>query len=80
MSRKGTIVLMAAAGIALAGCEGGFDNTSVQRTGTGAAVGAATGAVIGAFSGSPGAGAAIGATVGGAGGFLYDRMKRDGTL
>lgn len=79
MARKAMIVTMAAAGIALAGCEG-VDNKTVQRSGTGAAVGAATGAVIGAFSGSPGAGAAIGATVGGAGGFLYDQMKRDGTL
>ncbi|MCL5778619.1 glycine zipper family protein [Limibaculum sp. FT325] len=79
MSRKGLIVVMSVAAITLAGCET-MDRDTATRTGTGAAVGAATGAVIGAFSGSPGAGAAIGATVGGAGGFLYDRMKRDGTL
>ncbi|MDT8345454.1 MAG: glycine zipper family protein [Thermohalobaculum sp.] len=79
MSRRGLVVVMAVAGLTLAGCEG-YNSKTVQRTGTGAAVGAATGAVIGAFSGSPGAGAAIGATVGGAGGYLYDQMKKDGTL
>lgn len=79
MSRKSMIVLMTVAGVGLAGCSG-YDSRTLERSGVGAGLGAATGAVIGAFSGSPGAGAAIGATVGGAGGYLYDQMKKDGTL
>ena len=76
MKRKTTIVLMTAAGLALAGCQGA-DNRTFERTGTSAAVGAATGAVIGSFGGNLGQGAAIGAAVGAAGGYLYDQMQKD---
>ncbi len=76
MIRKGAIVLVAAGGLTLAGCQN-VDSSTAARTGVGAGVGAATGAVIGAFAGSPGAGAGIGAAVGGAGGFLYDQIKKD---
>jgi len=76
MVRKGAIVLVAAGGLALAGCSN-LDTDTAKRSGVGAGVGAATGAVIGAFAGSPGAGAGIGAAVGGAGGFLYDQIKKD---
>ncbi len=76
MVRKGAIVLVAAGGLLLAGCQN-LDTKTAERTGIGAGVGAATGAVIGAFAGSPGAGAAIGAAVGGSSGFLYDQIKKD---
>ncbi len=76
MVRKGAIVMVAAGGLLLAGCQN-LDSKTATRTGVGAGVGAATGAVIGAFAGSPGAGAGIGAAVGGAGGFLYDQIKKD---
>ena len=74
--RHSIAVLTMCACIAVSGCAG-FDNTSVKRTGTGAAVGAASGAVIGAMTGSPGTGAAIGAVVGGTGGYLYDQISKD---
>ncbi|GAB5469758.1 MAG: hypothetical protein Kilf2KO_27880 [Rhodospirillales bacterium] len=76
MIRKGALVMVAAGGLMLAGCQN-LDGGTAARTGVGAGVGAATGAVIGAFAGSPGAGAGIGAAVGGAGGFLYDQIKKD---
>lgn len=69
---------LAAAMMALlvAGC-GTADSQTAERAGTGAAVGAVTGGVIGAFSGSWGKGALAGAAIGGAGGYLYDQVKKD---
>ena len=78
MTRTGMAVLGIAA-VALAGCVG-TDRATLERSGGGAAIGAATGAVVGAFSGSPGTGAAIGATLGGAGGYVYDQLRKDGAL
>jgi hypothetical protein len=60
---------------ALAGCSGMSDTQ--QRTLTGGTIGAASGAVIGAMAGSPGWGAAIGAGAGLAGGYLYDRHRKN---
>jgi hypothetical protein len=74
--RHSIAILTMCASLAVAGCAG-FDDGSVKRTGTGAAVGAASGAIIGAMTGSPGTGAAIGAAVGGTGGYLYDQISKD---
>ncbi len=59
----------------LAGCSSMSDTE--QRTLSGAAIGTAGGALIGGASGSPVTGAAIGAAAGAAGGYLYDRHKRN---
>ncbi len=60
----------------LAGCEN-TDRDTLKRGGTGAAVGAIAGGVIGSFSGNFGKGALAGAAIGGAGGYLYDQIKKD---
>ena len=60
----------------MAGCSSMSDTE--QRTLSGAAIGTAGGALIGGMaSGKPLTGAAIGAAAGAAGGFLYDRHKRN---
>lgn len=75
----GTRKTLAAAGIVgllLTGCAG-TDQSTVNRTGTGAAAGAVVGGVIGSFSGNWGKGAAAGAAIGATGGYLYDQVKKD---
>jgi hypothetical protein len=74
--RRSVAILSMCAFLGVSGCAG-FDDTSVKRSGTGAAVGAASGAIIGAMTGSPGTGAAVGAVVGGTGGYLYDQISKD---
>ena len=73
--RKTWLAAAVAAGL-LTGCAG-TDQSTVNRTGTGAAAGAIVGGVIGSFSGNWGAGAAAGAAIGGTGGYLYDQVKKD---
>lgn len=70
-----TTALIAALGLAAAGCEGMSDTQ--RRTATGAGVGAGTGAVIGgATGGSWLGGAALGGAAGAGAGYLYDRDKK----
>jgi osmotically inducible lipoprotein OsmB len=70
-----TIGLIAALGVAAAGCEGMSDTQ--RRTATGAGVGAGTGALIGgATGGSWLGGAALGGAGGAGAGYLYDRDKK----
>ena len=69
------IGLIAALGLAAAGCEGMSDTQ--KRTLTGAGVGAGTGALIGgATGGSALGGAALGGAAGAGAGYLYDRDKK----
>lgn len=66
--------------VCLAGLLTGCANMSSgeQRTLSGAAIGTAAGAVIGTMAtGQPRTGAAIGAAAGAAGGWLYDRHKKN---
>jgi hypothetical protein len=75
MMKATTIGLIAALGLATAGCEG--MNSTQQRTLTGAGVGAGAGALIGgATGGSVLGGAALGGAAGAGAGYLYDRDKR----
>ena len=60
----------------LAGCAG-VDNTSGQRTLTGAAVGAGVGAGAGLLTGGVLGKAATGAAAGAAGGLIYDQVKKN---
>jgi len=68
-----TAILVAAATLGLAGCEGvqtAAQSKTVQGTAIGSLIGAGTGAIIGEQSGKAGAGTAIGAAVGALGGGL----------
>jgi uncharacterized membrane protein len=73
MPRPATLALLA--GVLLAGCADMDDTT--RRTAGGAGIGAAGGALIGSLSGDAGWGALIGAGAGAAGGYLYDRSRRN---
>jgi len=70
-----TIVVLAVATVAVAGCSN--MNATQQRAVTGTGIGAAGGAVIGAIAGNAGLGAGIGAAAGLAGGLIYDQVKKD---
>lgn len=73
--KAATIGLVAALGLAAAGCEGMSDTQ--RRTATGAGVGAGAGALIGgATGGSVLGGAALGGAAGAGGGYLYDRQQK----
>jgi len=66
-----TAILVAAATLGLAGCEGvqtAAQSKTVQGAAIGSLIGAGTGAIIGEQSGKAGAGTAIGAAVGALGG------------
>ncbi|HBH96616.1 MAG TPA: hypothetical protein DDX89_02335 [Candidatus Omnitrophica bacterium] len=68
-----TAILVAAATLGLAGCEGvqtAAQSKTVQGAAIGSLIGAGTGAIIGEQSGKAGAGTAIGAAVGALGGGL----------
>ncbi len=69
------IALVAAAALALAGCE----NMSAREKGTatGAGIGAVAGGIIGSTSGNAGTGAAIGAVVGAVAGNLWSKNMED---
>jgi len=70
--RTATLVLIAAAGLAVTGC----GETTASRSLSGGAMGAAGGAALGAIAGNAGLGAGIGAGVGLLGGYLYDQHKK----
>ncbi|WP_421703275.1 OmpA family protein [Aliiroseovarius sp.] len=81
MRMKSTLMLGAAATLALAGCQSGLENLG-PRTQTGAATGAVIGGLIGASSSNNRAGkavigAAVGAAVGGLIGQELDRQADD---
>jgi len=68
------LLLLAAAGVLLAGCA---DMTPTQqRALTGTAIGAGGGAIIGAIGGNAGFGAAAGAGAGLLGGLLVDQSRQ----
>ena len=73
--KKSMIAASAVLGLSLAGCSGMSDTE--QRVLSGGAIGATGGAIIGAMAGSPGWGAAIGGAAGLAGGYLYDRNRKN---
>ncbi len=71
--RQSTVVGLAIAALAVAGCETmgtAAQNKTVQGAAIGTALGAATGAIIGNQSGNSGAGVAVGAGLGALGGGL----------
>ena len=70
--KRTSIVLSAAAILALGGC----GQTTASRSVSGGLMGAAGGAAIGAIAGNAGMGAAIGAGVGLVGGYLYDQQQK----
>jgi hypothetical protein len=71
MNRKMMISCLFGAALTIAGCAG--MNDTQKRTTTGAAIG---GAAVGVATGSWGW-AAAGAAAGGAGGYLYDKSKKN---
>jgi hypothetical protein len=73
----GTIGLMLAAILFLAGCSGQPLSTREEGTGIGAVLGAGTGAIIGAAVHNPAAGAAIGGALGAGGGFLVGNQMQN---
>ncbi len=67
--------LLAVAVLGLTACEN-MDQTTRDRTLTGAAVGAAGGAAVGLLTGGTIGKAVTGAVGGAAGGFVYDQIKK----
>jgi uncharacterized protein YqgC (DUF456 family) len=74
--RRGRAAIAAGLALGLTGCAG-YDDKTVKRAGTAAAVGAVTGAVIGSFGANMGKGLLAGAAIGAAGGYVYDQIKKD---
>jgi hypothetical protein len=66
------LMIIAVAGMVLAGC----GQTTASRSLSGGAMGAAGGAALGAIGGNAGLGAAIGAGAGLLGGYLYDQQQK----
>lgn len=74
----GAIAGIAALTLLVAGCGTvETDERTGQRAGTGAAMGAAAGAAVGIASGGFLSKTIAGAAIGGAGGFIYDQVKRE---
>jgi outer membrane lipoprotein SlyB len=73
--RKSIVVLGLVAALGLAGCATP-DQTTGERTLTGAGVGAAAGAAVGLLTGGFLAKTAVGAAAGAAGGFVYDQIQK----
>jgi len=74
----GLVAGLAASALLVAGCGTvETDDRTGQRAGTGAAMGAAAGAAIGIASGGFLSKTIAGAAIGGAGGFIYDQVRRE---
>jgi len=74
----GLVAGITAGTLLLAGCGTvETDERTGQRAGTGAAVGAAAGAALGIASGGFLTKTIGGAAIGGAGGFIYDQVRRE---
>lgn len=76
LPNRKTLAAAGVIGLLLTGCAG-TDQSTTNRTVTGAGAGAVVGGVIGSFSGNWGKGAAAGAAIGATGGYLYDQVKKD---
>ena len=75
LGRGGLAGLLLVTALGLTACEN-MDNTTRDRTLTGAAVGAAGGAAVGLLTGGTVGKAVTGALGGAAGGFVYDQIKK----
>ncbi len=74
----GPVTGITAIALLLAGCETvDTDERTGQRAASGAAMGAAAGAAVGIATGGFLSKTIAGAAIGGAGGFIYDQVRRE---